>query len=49
MEVLSDRIELHLASFGLAVAELRLAGYDDPAFAALKDFGVRRRVSGEQE
>ncbi len=36
VEVLRDGTELHLVSFGLADAELRLAGYDDPAFAALK-------------
>jgi len=36
MEVLRDGTELHLASFGLADAELRLEGADDPAFAALK-------------
>ncbi len=36
MEVLKDGTELHLASFCLADAELRLAGADDPAFAALK-------------
>ena len=36
MEVLKDGTELHLASFCLADAELRLAGCDDPGFAALK-------------
>ena len=36
MEVLKDGTELHLASFCLADAELRLVGTDDPAFAALK-------------
>jgi hypothetical protein len=36
MEVLPDGTELHLASFGLADAELRLDGADDPAFTALK-------------
>ena len=36
VEVLRDGTELHLASFCLADAELRLAGDDDPAFAALK-------------
>ena len=36
MEVLQDGTELHLASFCLADAELRLSGADDPAFAALK-------------
>ena len=36
MEVLRDGTELHLASFGLADAELRLDGADDPAFLALK-------------
>jgi hypothetical protein len=36
VEVLRDGTELHLASFGLADAERRLAGYDDPAFAPLK-------------
>jgi hypothetical protein len=36
MEVLKDGTELHLVSFCLADAELRLAGADDPAFAALK-------------
>ena len=36
MEVLRDGTELHLASFCLADAELRLDGVDDPAFAALK-------------
>ncbi len=36
MEVLKDGTELHLASFFLADAELRLVGADDPAFAALK-------------
>ena len=36
MEVLQDGTELHLASFCLADAELRLSGTDDPAFAALK-------------
>jgi hypothetical protein len=36
MEVLKDGTELHLASFCLADAELRLESTDDPAFAALK-------------
>ena len=36
MEVLRDGTELHLASFCLADAELRLDGVDDPAFADLK-------------
>ncbi len=36
VEVLSDGTELHLASFNVADAELRLAGDDDPAFATLK-------------
>jgi hypothetical protein len=36
VEMLKDGTELHLASFCLADAELRLAGADDPAFAALK-------------
>ena len=36
VEVLKDGTELHLASFCMADAELRLAGADDPAFAALK-------------
>ena len=36
MEVLKDGTELHLASFCLADAELRLEGADDVAFAALK-------------
>ena len=36
VEVIKDGTELHLASFCLADAELRLAGADDPAFAALK-------------
>ena len=36
VEVLRDGTELHLASFCLADAELRLTGADDPAFAALK-------------
>ena len=36
VEVLKDGTELHLASFGLADAELRLVGTDVPAFAALK-------------
>ncbi len=36
MEVLRDGTELHLAPFCLADAELRLAGDDDPTFAALK-------------
>ena len=36
MEVLKDGTELHLASFCLADAELRLAGTEDPPFAALK-------------
>ncbi len=35
LEVLRDGTELHLASFHPADAELRLAGVDDPAFAAL--------------
>ncbi len=35
-EVLRDGTELHLASFGLADAELCLEGADAPAFAALK-------------
>ncbi len=34
-EVLRDGTELHLASFNVADAELRLASDDDPAFAAL--------------
>jgi hypothetical protein len=34
--VLRDGTELHLASFCLADAELRLEGADDPAFATLK-------------
>ena len=36
VEVLKDGTELHLASFCLADAELRLAGADDPVFTALK-------------
>ena len=36
VEILKDGTELHLASFCLADAELRLEGADDPAFAALK-------------
>ncbi len=36
VEVLRDGTELHLASFCLADVELRLAGNDDAAFAALK-------------
>jgi hypothetical protein len=36
VEVLTDGTELHLASFCLADAELRLAGADDVSFAALK-------------
>jgi hypothetical protein len=36
VEVLKDGTELHLASFCLADAELRLAGTDDPAFTPLK-------------
>ena len=36
VEVLKDGTELHLASFCLADAELRLAGADDPAFTPLK-------------
>ena len=36
MEVLKDGTELHLASFCLADAELRLEGADDPMFAVLK-------------
>jgi hypothetical protein len=36
VEVLRDGTELHLASFNVADAELRLAGDDDAAFAALK-------------
>ena len=36
VEILRDGTELHLASFRLADAELRLEGSDDPAFAALK-------------
>ena len=36
VEVFKDGTELHLASFCLADAELRLAGTDDPALAALK-------------
>jgi hypothetical protein len=36
MEVLKYGTELHLASFCLADAELRLAGAGDPAFAALQ-------------
>ena len=36
MEVLTDGTELHLASFCLADAELRLEGADDPMFATLK-------------
>ena len=36
VEVLRDGTELYLASFGLADAELRLEGVDDPSFAALK-------------
>ena len=36
VEVLRDGTELHLASFDMADAELRLTGADDPAFAALK-------------
>ena len=36
VEVLRDGTELHLASFCLADAELRLEGQDDPAFTALK-------------
>ena len=36
VEVLKDGTVLHLASFCLADAELRLEGTDDPAFAALK-------------
>ena len=35
VEVLRDGTELHLASFRLADAELRLGGADDPAFTAL--------------
>ena len=31
-----DRTQLHLASFCLADAELRLGGADDPAFSVLK-------------
>ena len=36
VEILRDGTELHLTSFRLADAELRLDGNDDPAFAALK-------------
>jgi hypothetical protein len=36
VEVLRDGTELHLASFCLTDAELRLSGDDDPAFLALK-------------
>ena len=36
VEVLTDGTVLHLASFCLADAELRLEGADDPAFASLK-------------
>ena len=36
VEVLKDGTVLHLASFCLADAELRLEGADDPAFATLK-------------
>jgi hypothetical protein len=36
VEVLKDGTELHLASFSLADAELRLEGADDVAFTALK-------------
>ena len=36
VEVLKDGTELHLASFCLADAELRLTGTDDQAFTALK-------------
>ncbi len=36
VEVLKDGTQLHLASFCLADAELRLEGAGDPAFAALK-------------
>ena len=36
VDVLRDGTELHLASFCLADAELRLTGADDPAFAPLK-------------
>jgi hypothetical protein len=36
VEVLQDGTELHLASFSLADAELRLEGSDDVAFATLK-------------
>ncbi len=36
MVVLKDGTELHLASFCLADAELRLEGTGDPVFAALK-------------
>ena len=36
MKVLKDGTELHLASFCLADAELRLVGSDDPAFTELK-------------
>ena len=36
VEVLRDGTELHLASFCMTDAELRLAGSDDPTFAALK-------------
>jgi hypothetical protein len=36
VEVLQDGTELHLASFNVADVELRLAGDDDAAFAALK-------------
>ncbi len=36
MELLKDGTGLHLASFCLADAELRLEGADAPAFAALK-------------
>jgi hypothetical protein len=36
LEVLRDGTELHLASFCLADVELRFAGDDDAAFAALK-------------
>jgi hypothetical protein len=36
LEVLTDGTELHLASFCLTDAELRLTGEDDPAFDDLK-------------
>ena len=36
LEILRDGTELHLASFRLADAELRLDGADDPAFTAVK-------------